>query len=55
MDRREQAALHPLTRARTPRGRINAEGGRTPAPELLKQWLDDNGLEAEGNEHSFAN
>src|ERR687897_298958 len=32
---------------------VNAEGGRTPAPELLKQWLDDNGLEAEGNHGSI--
>lgn len=31
----------------------NAEGGRTPAPALLKQWLDDNGLEAEGNHGSI--
>lgn len=32
---------------------INAEGGRTPDPALLKQWLDDNGLEAEGNHGSI--
>ncbi|RYC13363.1 sugar phosphate isomerase/epimerase family protein [Nocardioides zhouii] len=32
---------------------VNAEGGRTPAPALLKQWLDDNGLEAEGNHGSI--
>jgi sugar phosphate isomerase/epimerase len=31
----------------------NAEGGRNPAPALLKQWLDDNGLEAEGNHGSI--
>ena len=32
---------------------LNAEGGRTPAPEVLRQWLDDNGLEAEGNHGSI--
>jgi sugar phosphate isomerase/epimerase len=35
------------------RQHANAEGGANPDPALLKQWLDDNGLEAEGNHGSI--
>ena len=31
----------------------NAEGGAAPTPAQLRSWLDDNGLEAEGNHGSI--
>ena len=37
--------------ANAPGGNVNNIAGA----QLLRTWLDDNGLEAEGNEHSFAN